>query len=146
VSWSETLKGKTKPSLKLPDPDEGDTRKDAVRRVRHALTKEEESLMLKLVNSREYCDFSPHKIVAMLADKAVYIASERTFYRVMVRSSMPAHRHKSRPPVSPKRPQLRATDPGQVWSWDISYLKSDVRGRFYYLYIFFDIFSRKILG
>jgi putative transposase len=124
----------------------GDARKGTVRKVTHALTEGEEAAILKTVNSPDYCNLSPHKIVPKLADQGIYLASERTFYRVLDRHSCLVHRRKSKPPTFRNRPQLRATGPGQVWSWDISYLRSTIRGRFFYLYVFMDIFSRKIVG
>jgi transposase InsO family protein len=127
-------------------PEKGDGRKGSSRRVAHALTQEEKGAILKIANSPDFCNLSPHKIVPMLADRGIYLASERTFYRVLDEHSCLGHRHKSKPPAFRKRPQLRATGPGQVWSWDISYLKSTIRGRFFYLYVFMDIFSRKIVG
>ncbi len=127
-------------------PEQGDGRKGSSRKVAHALSQEEKKAILRIANSPDFCNLSPHKIVPILADRGIYLASERTFYRVLEEHSCLEHRHKSKPPVFRKRPQLRATGPGQVWSWDISYLKSTVRGRFFYLYMFMDIFSRKVVA
>jgi len=68
-------------------------------------------------------------------------------YRILRDEKMAAHRSASRPPKPRPRPQeATATGPNQVWSWDITYLPSPVRGQFYYLYMTVDIFSRKVVG
>lgn len=128
------------------EPDKRDGRRGSARRVAHALSAEEKDAVLRIANSPEYCNLSPHRIVPLLADNGLYLASERTFYRVLAASNCIGHRQKSRPPQTRKRPELAAFGPGQAWSWDISYLKSTIRGRYYYLYVFLDIFSRKIVG
>jgi len=102
--------------------------------------------MITVANSNEYKDKTPWEIVASLADKGDYIASESSFYRVLKSNKLLAHRHKSKPRNMFKPKPLIATGPNQIWSWDITYLKTQVRGQFYYLYMFMDIFSRYIVG
>jgi len=98
-----------------------------------------------LVASPEFRDLSPNQIVPILADRGTYIASESTMYRALRQAGLATHRSASRPPR--KRPEeLVATRPNQIWSWDITYLKSPIRGCFYYLYMAVDVFSRKIVG
>lgn len=102
--------------------------------------------VLQIVNSPEYCDLSPNQIVPRLADEGLYVASESTLYRILREEAQLTHRQRSRPATT-RRPQEHvATGPGQVLSWDITYLRSPVRGRFYYLYMILDVWSRKILG
>ncbi len=109
------------------------------------LTAEEREQLLALVNAPEYRDLSPHQIVPQLADQGTYLASESTLYRYLAAEALLAHRSPSRPP-SPRPQEQSATGPGQVLSWDITYLPGPVRGRFFYLYLFLDVWSRKILG
>jgi transposase InsO family protein len=91
-------------------------------------------------------DLSPSQIVPKLADAGEYIASESSFYRVLTENNLMKHRGHSKPKNS-KRPQaLIATKPNTVYSWDITYLPSAITGKFYYLYLFMDVFSRKIVG
>jgi putative transposase len=112
----------------------------------NALTKDEREEIVAISAAPEFCDKSPHQIVPILADKGQWVASESSFYRVLKASEMLTHRERSRP-RSPHRPQaLEATQPNQVFSWDITYLLSTLRGQFFYLYMFLDIFSRKIVG
>lgn len=106
----------------------------------------ERSVMLATVNSPEYRDLSPNQIVPRLADLGCYLASESTMYRVLREEDMAAHRGRAKAPVRHVKPVHVATGPNQVWSWDISYLKTPVRGVFSYLYLIMDIWSRRIMG
>ena len=102
--------------------------------------------ILEISNSKEFCDLPPTQIVPTLADRNEYYASESTFYRILRAAKMLKHRHKSKPRQKEKPKQLFATGPNQVWTWDITYLKTTVAGIYFYLYMFVDIFSRKIVG
>lgn len=83
-------------------------------------------------------------IVPTLADRGIYIASESSFYRVLKSANQLKKRSRE---CQYKRPDvLRAVAPNQVWSWDISYLPSWVRGQHFYLYMIVDIYSRKIIA
>ena len=109
------------------------------------LSEAERREVLDVATSPEYRDLSPKQIVPMLADQCMYLASESTFYRILREAELMTHREPSRPP-SPKPRELVATGPNQVYTWDITYLRSPVRGVFYYLLMFVDLFSRKIVG
>ena len=109
------------------------------------LSDEERAHLLEVVNRVEYRDLSPKQIVPLLAELGEYIASESTFYRVLRAEGQQQHREPTRPP-SPRPRAQTATGPCQVWSWDITYLQAGVRGTFYYLYMFVDVWSRKIVG
>lgn len=90
---------------------------------------------------------TPNQIVPILAERGTYIASERTFYRVLREEKQLAHRQRSKPKEKRDKPKaLSASKPGEILTWDITYLKTTVLGRFFYLYLFVDIFSRKIVG
>ena len=82
-----------------------------------------------------------------LADQGRYIASESTFYRILRAEKQVSHRRSERPTQARTKPRaVCATAPNQLYSWDITYLPSLIRGQFFYLYLFVDIFSRKIVG
>lgn len=81
----------------------------------------------------------------ILADRGIYVASESTFYQVLRDRKLLAHRSKSSPPRHSRPKELVAAGPNQVWSWDITYLRSNVLGKFFYLYLVVDIYSRKII-
>jgi putative transposase len=112
----------------------------------NALTRAERQAVLEIANAPEYSELSPHQIVPRLADDGVYVASESTFYRILRAEDQLAHRQRSRPATHRRPAEHRADGPCQVWSWDITYLKSAVRGQFYFLYMLLDIWSRKIVG
>jgi len=102
---------------------------------------------VQVANSPEYRDLSPKQIVPRLADEGVYLASESTFYRTLRAEGQLVHREPSREPTGGGRPDPQvATGPGQVWSWDITYLRSPIRGVFFYLYVVIDVWSRKLVG
>ena len=97
-----------------------------------------------MCNSPEFASLPPNVIVPTLADRGIYIASELSFYRVLKSANQLKKRSRE---CQYKRPDvLRAVAPNQVWSWDISYLPSWVRGQHFYLYMIVDIYSRKIIA
>ena len=110
------------------------------------LSKKEREGVIEVANSEEFCDLSPNQIVPKLADSGIYIASEKTFYRILDEHQLVTHRGGTRPRQSKAPLELKATGPCQVWSWDITYLRSHIRGSFFYLYMMVDIWSRKIVG
>ena len=110
------------------------------------LTPSERRYVLEVANSPEYRDLSPRQIVPRLADKGQYIASESTFYRILRAENQLVHRERCRP-VTHRRPkEKKATGPCRVWSWDITYLKTTIKGQFFYLYMVLDVWSRKIMA
>jgi putative transposase len=123
-----------------------DKRKQAVHAPANKLTDIERSRILMIANSAEYQNLPPCKIVFMLADEGCYVASESTFYRVLRAEKQLTHRLSSRPAKHHKPKAFEASGPNQVWSWDISYLPTQVRGLYFYLYMIVDIYSRKVVG
>jgi putative transposase len=123
-----------------------DGRKGPRTSPKNKLSIEERARVIEVATRKEYCDLSPNQLVPMLADKGEYIASESTFYRILRKEKLLVHRGRAAKPSKRTRPHHVATAPGQVWSWDISYLRTRVRGQFYFLYLMLDIWSRKIVG
>ena len=124
-----------------------DGRLDARHDPCNKLTELERQRVIKVANEPEYADLPPSKIVPKLADKGIYIASESTFYRVLKVANQLSHRQKAKPTGQRKKPRaLTATGPNQIYSWDITYLSTAVKGIFLYLYLVMDIYSRKIVG
>lgn len=113
----------------------------------HALTEAERAQVLAVANSDEFADCPPSQIVPRLADQGIYLASESTFYRLLTAAKQLKHRRSERPSQPRTKPKaLSATAPNQLYSWDITYLPAATKGRFYYLYLFLDLFSRQIVG
>ena len=106
----------------------------------------ERSRIIELANSKEFWNLSPKQIVPRLADQGMYVASESTFYRVLRVKGLIKHRETSRPATTRKPKAHAATGPCQLWSWDITYIKSPIAGEFFYLYLFMDVWSRKIVA
>lgn len=113
---------------------------------KNQLTPPERQQILALANRPEHRDQSPKQIVPRLADQGRYLASESSFYRVLRAAGQVHHRERSRPAVHSRPRELAATGPNQVWTWDITYLRSSVKGVSFYLYLVLDLFSRKIVG
>jgi putative transposase len=125
----------------------GDQRPSRIQTPQNALTPEERQQILTVANSEQFGHLPPSQIVPCLLDQACYIASESSFYRVLRAAKQLAHRGKERPAQARNKPRaLCATEPNQLFSWDITYLPTHVKGIHYYLYLFIDIFSRKVVG
>ncbi|MGZ8222801.1 MAG: IS3 family transposase [Methylobacter sp.] len=113
----------------------------------HALTEAERDAVLAVANSDEFADLPPSQIVPRLAHQGTYLASESTFYRILKAAKQLKHRRSERPSQPRTQPKaLSATAPNQLYSWDITYLPTAIKGRFYYLYPFLDLFSPQIVG
>jgi transposase InsO family protein len=110
------------------------------------LTKAERERIVEVANSAAYRELSPKQIVPRLADQGDYIASESSFYRVLREQGEMSHRTPARPPSNTRPREHVATGPCQVCSWDITYLRSALRGSFFYLYMAVDVWSRRIVG
>lgn len=124
-----------------------DGRLDNCRVPENKLTQEERAKILSIANQKEYAHLSPEQIVPKLADMGIYIASESSFYRVLRQANQLKRRTDQRQPQNRHKPEaLSAVKPNQVYTWDISYLKTNVSGIFFYLYMIMDIYSRKIVG
>ena len=111
------------------------------------LSDAERQVALALLNSEEFKDLPPSQIVPRLADQGRYVASESTLYRLLRQAGQLVHRRVERAPQKRSKPRaLVATQPDQIYCWDITYLPTQVRGLFFYLYVFVDLFSRKVVG
>jgi len=124
-----------------------DGRRTRVQVARNQLSAAERERVLALANGAAFADLPPSQIVPMLAERGEYIASESTFYRLLRGAGQLRHRQPSRPARARHKPRaLAASAPNQLYSWDITYLPGAIRGAFWYLYLFVDLYSRKIVG
>ena len=126
----------------------GDRRPDAIRPApSHALTEEERARIVEVANEPRFAEVPPARIVPMLADEGVYIASESSFHRVLRAHGQMNRRGRARPPRRSRPPTTHiASRPGAVWCWDVTFLPATVQGRWFYLYLILDLYSRKIVG
>jgi transposase InsO family protein len=119
----------------------------AERTPANKLSDAEREAILAICNQSRYQSLPPSQIVPRLADEGRYIASESSFYRVLRDAEQVNRRGRAQAPrLVPTPDSYKATAPNQVWSWDITFLASSIRGAFYRLYMVEDIFSRKIVG
>ena len=126
----------------------GDRRPQAVRPVPgHALSEAERAHVLAVANAPRFAAVPPARIVPMLADEGIYLASESTFSRVLKAHGQTAHRGRAKAPKAVRPPTTHiASAPRQVWCWDMTYLPAQVMGRWFHLYLILDLYSRKIVG
>ena len=124
-----------------------DGRRGPNRRPPNALTPAEETQVVAVLTSARYSGVSPKQLVPQLADEGLYLASESTMYRLQRRLGLRATRPPlSRTHVSRACTVHSATGPNQVWSWDITWLPTTIRGKYLYLYLVMDVWSRRIVG
>jgi putative transposase len=110
-----------------------------------ALDEEEKAEVRAVLNSERFCDAAPREVYATLLDEGEYYCHWRTMYRILEEhDEVHERRNQRRRPVSIK-PELRATGPNELWSWDITYLRGP-KGIHYYLYVILDVFSRFVPG
>ena len=111
-----------------------------------ALSPAEVEAVLEVLHAPRFVDKAPAEIVATLLDEGHYLCSERTMYRIlMAASEVRERRNLLRHPYYQK-PELLATAPNQVWSWDITKLKAPEKWGYFSLYMILDIFSRYVVG
>ncbi|MBB3059782.1 putative transposase [Microbulbifer rhizosphaerae] len=112
--------------------------------AQNKLAEEERQTILDMCNRPEFASKPPGQIVPTLADRGEYIASESSFYRTLKDADQLHHRGRSKSKKKRKAPATFVAEaPNQVWTWDITYLPSSVKGLYYYLYLVEDIYSRK---
>ena len=112
----------------------------------NALSEKEKKDVIEILNSEKYVDETPYVVYTRLLDKGIYKCSIRTMYRLLgIYGEVFERRNQLKHPEY-KKPELLATIPNQVWSWDITKLKGPVKWTYYQLYVIMDIFSRFIVG
>jgi putative transposase len=136
------------PQVQLPDVAQGCTICGGTHEApAHKLSELERATLLAVANLAEFGSLPPSQIVPRLADQQRYVGSESTFYRLLREENQLAHRRAERVPHKRSKPRaVCATEPDQLFSWDITYLPTRVHGIYLYLYIFLDVFSRKIVA
>ncbi|MCB1998556.1 MAG: DDE-type integrase/transposase/recombinase [Rhodoferax sp.] len=126
----------------------GDRRPEAVREPpAQALSEAERARLLQVANEPLFADVPPARIVPMLADEGIYLASESSFHRTLRAAGQSGRRGRAKAPKPTRPPTTHvATAPNQVWCWDMTFLPSVVAGRWFYLYLILDLHSRKVVG
>ena len=111
-----------------------------------ALTVAERQAVLDVLHEPRFVNLAPAEIYARLLDEKRYLCSERTMYRVLAENAEVRERREQLRHPAYKKPELLATAPNQVWSWDITKLLGPAKWTYFYLYVLLDIFSRYVVG
>jgi len=111
-----------------------------------ALKPEEKETVRDLLNSERFCDRSPYQVYATLLDEGRYYCSISTMYRILREHDEVRERRDQRRHPSYSKPELLATAPNELWSWDITKLRGPVTWQLFYLYVVLDVFSRYVVG
>jgi putative transposase len=111
-----------------------------------ALTASERQTVLDVLHSDRFRDAAPAEVYATLLEEGTYLCSQRTMYRLLTAArEVHERRDQARHPVY-ARPELLATRPNEVWSWDITKLRGQAKWTYFYLYVILDVFSRYVVG
>ena len=106
----------------------------------------ERQRILDVLNSERFADQPPAEVYASLLDEGTYLCSTRTMYRILEENSQVRERRDQLRHPSYARPELMATGPGQLWSWDITKLKGPKKWQYLHLYVILDVYSRYVVG
>jgi putative transposase len=124
-----------------------DLRKGSKKTVDGKFTSEDEDRLYQEATTERFADSTPRQIVAKLLEEGIYYGSPSTLYRILRSRNSVKHRQESKKPVPSNGPnRIPVTGPDQAWSWDITFLKTTVRGLFLFAYVIIDVYSRKIVG
>jgi putative transposase len=102
--------------------------------------------VLEVLHAERFWDQAPASVYATLLDEGVYLASISTMYRLLRAAGETGDRRRHATHPARVKPELVATKPNQVWSWDITKLAGPARWTWYYLYVVLDVFSRYVVG
>jgi putative transposase len=139
ASWYRRHRISALPPRRVPAPQAG--------RVQpRALALAERQAILEMLHSERFADTAPAEAWAMLLDEGIYLGSVSTCYRVLRQAGESRERRAQATHPAAVKPELLATAPNQVWSWDITKLHGPAKWTYYYLYVILDIFSRYAVG
>jgi putative transposase len=110
------------------------------------LSEQERQAVLEVLHGDRFVDCPPTEVYASLLDEGRYLCSIRTMYRILAGAAEVRERRDQLRHPKYKAPELIATGPNQVWSWDITKLLGPVKWTYFYLYVILDIFSRYVVG
>ncbi len=117
------------------------------RRYAHnAMSSTERQQILDLLHSEEFVEDTPYQVVSKLLDRGKWLCSVSSMYRVLSSAKELKERRDQRRHPKYHKPVLSATGPNQLWSWDITRLPGEIKGKYYFLYVMIDVFSRFIVG
>jgi putative transposase len=121
-------------------------RRPAVAPQPRALSPVERQAVLDVLHDERFCDQAPASVWATLLDEGSYLCSPSTMYRLLRQQGETGDRRRHATHPARVKPELLATEPNQVWSWDITKLAGPARWSWFYLYVILDVFSRYAVG
>jgi putative transposase len=139
ASWYRRHRASPAPPRRAPVPHRD-------RAQPRALAPAERQAILDALHSPRFADLAPAETWAILLDEGVYLGSQSTFYRLLRRAGETRERRRQAVHPAAVKPELVATGPNQVWSWDITKLHGPAKWTYYYLYVILDIHSRYVTG
>ena len=139
ASWYRRHRASPAPARREPVPHRD-------RAQPRALTAPERQAILDALHSPRFADLAPGEVWAILLDEGVYLGSQSTFYRLLRAAGETRERRRQATHPAAVKPELLATGPNQVWSWDITKLHGPAKWTYYYLYVILDIYSRYAVG
>jgi putative transposase len=139
VARSDYYRRLAGPETKVAEP-------AARRRVPRALSEAERTQARELLDSERFVDASPRAVHATLLDEEVYVCHWRTMYRILAEHGQVRERRDQLRHPAYAKPELLATRPRELWSWDITKLRGPVKWTYYYMYVILDVFSRYVVG
>jgi putative transposase len=117
-----------------------------LRRSARALSEPEKATVRQVLNSERFADLAPRQVYGTLLDEGEYYCSVSSMYRILSEHDEVNERRQQRTHPTYMRPELLATAPNQVWSWDITWLRGPGKWQHFYLYVILDVFSRYVVG
>ena len=111
-----------------------------------SLSDAEKDQVLAVLRSERFADIAPQEVYATLLDEGIYLCSVRTMYRILEENKEVRERRNQAAHVEYAKPELLATQPNELWSWDITKLKGPVKWSYFHLYVIIDVFSRYVVG
>lgn len=111
-----------------------------------SLSKAEREMVLRVLHEERFQDRSPAAVQATLLDEGQYLCSTRTMYRILEQQGESRERRDQLVHPAYHKPELLATAPNQLWSWDITKLRGPAKWTYFYLYVILDVFSRYVTG
>ena len=111
-----------------------------------SLSDAEKEHVLDTLNSERFADIAPQEVYATILDEGIYLCSVRTMYRILEGNKEIRERRNQAAHVEYAKPELLATRPNELWSWDITKLKGPVKWSYFHLYVIIDVFSRYVVG
>jgi putative transposase len=139
ASWYRRHRASPAPVRRVPVP-----HRDRVQP--RALSPAERAAILAALHAERFADLAPAEVWATLLDEGTYLGSLSTFYRLLRQAGESRERRAQATHPAAVKPELIATAPNQVWSWDITKLHGPAKWTYYYLYVILDIYSRYAVG